>query len=233
MLLSVECACVPLMGRADGGVKSWKLRLNPRVNRPISLHRCLLDRISKRTLNLMPERRSFTSGQSGEAVRDKQVKRNSSLASPHGPRRRREHMVPAFAARQCLVPGQVKVAEKPNEIAAIPKLLDMLAIEGAIVIIDAMGCQREIAARIIGKKADYILALKGNQGTLRKDVEELAAGNKTNESHDMTISRHEAADDDHGRIETRTNTVIHDVASPQERHDWPERHHNRKCARNW
>ncbi len=81
------------------------------------------------------------------------------------------HMVSAFAARQHLVLGQVKVAEKSNEIVAIPKLLDMLAIEGAIVTIDAMGCQREIAAKIMDKKADYILALKGNQGTLRADVE--------------------------------------------------------------
>ena len=83
------------------------------------------------------------------------------------------HMVSAFAARQRLVLGQIKVADKSNEIVAIPKLLDMLAIEGAIVTIDAMGCQREIATKIMDKKADYILALKGNQGTLREDVEVL------------------------------------------------------------
>src|SRR5439155_18722368 len=81
------------------------------------------------------------------------------------------HMVSAFAARQRLVLGQVKVGEKSNEIVAIPKLLDMLAIEGAIVTIDAMGCQRDIAQKIIDKKADYVLALKGNQGSLREDVE--------------------------------------------------------------
>jgi predicted transposase YbfD/YdcC len=77
----------------------------------------------------------------------------------------------AFAARQRLVLGQVKVAEKLNEIVAIPALLDMLAIEGAIVSIDAMGCRRDIVEKIVAKKADYILALKGNQGTLREDVE--------------------------------------------------------------
>ena len=80
-------------------------------------------------------------------------------------------MVSAFAARQRLVLGQVKVTEKSNEIIAIPKLLDLLTIEGAIVTIDAIGCQREIAQKIIDKKADYILALKGNQGSLRDDVE--------------------------------------------------------------
>ena len=122
------------------------------------------------------------------------------------------HMVSAFAARQRLVLGQVKVAEKSNEIVAIAKLLDMLAIEGAIVTIDAMGCQREIAAKIMDKKADHILALKGNQGTLRKDVEVLAAEQKANGFKDTTISRHETVDGDHGRIETRTTTVIHNVA---------------------
>ena len=131
------------------------------------------------------------------------------------------HMVSAFAARQRLVLGQVKVAEKSNEIIAIPKLLDMLAIEGAIVTIDAMGCQREIAQRIIDKKADYVLALKGNQGTLREDVELLATEQKANGFKDTTISRDETVDGDHGRIETRTTTVIHDVGWLQKRHDWP------------
>jgi predicted transposase YbfD/YdcC len=131
------------------------------------------------------------------------------------------HMVSAFAARQRLVLGQVKVAEKSNEIVAIPKLLDMLAIEGAIVTIDAMGCQREVAKKIIHRKADYLLALKGNQGTLREDVEIFVAEQKANGFKDTKVSRHETVDGDHGRIETRTYTAIHDVAWLQERHDWP------------
>jgi hypothetical protein len=73
------------------------------------------------------------------------------------------HVVSAFAAGQRLVLGQAKVAEKSNEITAIPKLLGLLAIEGAIVTIDAMGCQRDIAQTILDKKADDVLALKGNQ----------------------------------------------------------------------
>ena len=131
------------------------------------------------------------------------------------------HMVSAFAARQRLVMGQVAVAEKSNEIVAIPALLDMMSIEGAVVTIDAMGCQRSIASKIVDKKADYILALKGNQGTLRDDVELFAKEQKTNGFKDATISRHETVDGDHGRIETRTYTVIHDVEWLQERHDWP------------
>ena len=131
------------------------------------------------------------------------------------------HMVSAFAARQRLVLGQVKVADKSNEIVAIPALLALLTIEGAIVTIDAMGCQRDIAQNILDKKADYVLALKGNQGTLRVDVEVFAAEQKANGFKDTKVSRHETVDGDHGRIETRTYTAIHDVAWLQERHDWP------------
>jgi len=130
------------------------------------------------------------------------------------------HMVSAFAARQRIVLGQVKVAEKSNEIVAIPALLDMMMIEGAIVTIDAMGCQRDIAAKILEKKA-YVLALKSNQGTLCEDVEVFVAEQKANGFKDTKVSRHETVDGDHGRIETRTYTAIHDVAWLQERHDWP------------
>lgn len=131
------------------------------------------------------------------------------------------HVVSAFAARQRLVLGQVAVAEKSNEIAAIPKLLAMLALEGAVVTIDAMGCQREIAQTILDKKADYVLALKGNQGTLRADVDLFVAEQKAAGFKDATISRDETVEGDHGRIETRTTTVIHHVDWLRQRHAWP------------
>jgi predicted transposase YbfD/YdcC len=131
------------------------------------------------------------------------------------------HMVSAFAARQRLVLGQVKVADKSNEIVAIPALLKMLVIEGAIVTIDAMGCQRDIAQQILDQKADYVLALKGNQGTLREDIEVFAAEQKANNFKDTKVSQDQTVDGDHGRIETRTCTVFHDVAWLQDRHDWP------------
>jgi predicted transposase YbfD/YdcC len=146
------------------------------------------------------------------------------------------HTVSAFAARERLVLGQVKVAEKSNEIIAIPKLLDMLAIEGAIVTsafrsrhvnvakcvtIDAMGCQRGIAQKVIDKKADYVLALKGNQGSLREDVELFAAEQKASGFAEAKTSQTTTVDGDHGRIETRTTTVIHDVKWLRESHDWP------------
>jgi len=130
-------------------------------------------------------------------------------------------MVSAFAARQRLVLGQVKVAEKSNEIIAIPKLLNMLTIEGAIVTIDAMGCQRDIAKAILDKKADYVLALKGNQGSLREDVELFVTEQTTRGFADTEISQNTTVDGDHGRIETRTTTVFQDVEWLQKRHNWP------------
>lgn len=131
------------------------------------------------------------------------------------------HMVSAFAARQRLVLGQVKVAEKSNEITAIPKLLDLLAIEGAIVTIDAMGCQRAIARKIIGKKADYVFGLKGNQGSLRKDVDLFVAEQRSRDFKDTKISQATTIDADNGRIETRKTTVIEDAGWLQKDHDWP------------
>lgn len=131
------------------------------------------------------------------------------------------HMVSAFAARQRLVMGQVKVAEKANEIVAIPKLLDMLDVEGAVVSIDAMGCQREIAQKVKDKKADYIFALKGNQGTLRDDVTLFVAEQKANNFKETEVTRSRTVDGDHGRIETRQVTVLHNVDWLQERHKWP------------
>jgi predicted transposase YbfD/YdcC len=131
------------------------------------------------------------------------------------------HMVSAFAAGQRLVLGQIKVAEKTNEIVAIPKLLDMLAVEGAIITIDAMGCQRAIAQKIIEKKADYVFGLKGNQGSLREDVDLFITEQRAKNFADTTISRAETIDADNGRIETRVTTVIHDVDWLRKRHAWP------------
>lgn len=104
------------------------------------------------------------------------------------------HMVLAFAARQRLVLGQVKVSEKSNEIVAIPKLLEMLSIEGAIVTIDAMGCQRDIAKKLLRMKADYVLALKGNESSLRDDVALFIAEQKSSGFKDTTISQDETTD---------------------------------------
>ena len=81
------------------------------------------------------------------------------------------HMVTAYAAERRLVLGQVKTEEKSNEITAIPKLLDALSIAGATVTIDAMGCQREIAQKVVDKDAEYVLAVKGNQPATYQSIE--------------------------------------------------------------
>ncbi len=81
-------------------------------------------------------------------------------------------MVSAWACRNRLVLGQEATEEKSNEITAIPKLLELLELTGCIVTIDAMGCQRAIAAQIIAQGGDYVLGLKGNQSALQESVED-------------------------------------------------------------
>lgn len=118
------------------------------------------------------------------------------------------HMISAWSCRQNLVLGQAKVSQKSNEIMAIPQLLDALTIKGAVVTIDAMGCQKEIAAKIIDKEADYVLALKGNQGRLRDDVEAFFVEQTERRFADSAVSRHQTVEKSHGRIETRTVSAI-------------------------
>jgi predicted transposase YbfD/YdcC len=131
------------------------------------------------------------------------------------------HMISAWSSRQRLVLGQAKVAEKSNEITAIPELLKLLTLKGAIVTIDAMGCQKEIAKTIIDEGADYVLALKGNQGTLSADVELFFAEQKARAFKDTTISRRQTLEKSHGRIETRIYTATSDIAWLTKPHrDW-------------
>ena len=111
------------------------------------------------------------------------------------------HMVSAWAEENRLVLGQVKVDDKSNEITAIPQLLDMLEIAGCIVTIDAMGCQKKITKKIIDKDADYVLALKGNQGGLHDDVQELFS--YAEEIGFVDCDYHKTIEKDHGRLEIR------------------------------
>jgi len=97
----------------------------------------------------------------------------------------------------------------------------MLALEGAIITLDAMGCQRDIAQAILERQADCVPALKGNQGKLREGVELFAQSHKSRDFAQTKGTRHQGAEGDHGRIETRTTTVFHDVHWLEKRHDWP------------
>jgi predicted transposase YbfD/YdcC len=116
------------------------------------------------------------------------------------------HMVSAWATRQRLVLGQQATAEKSNEIIAIPLLLKRLQITGALVTIDAMGCQTAIAETIIGRGADYLIALKDNQLSLAGEVATFFA-----DPERCPGTGHETLDAGHGRIETRRHFVSHDV----------------------
>jgi predicted transposase YbfD/YdcC len=113
------------------------------------------------------------------------------------------HMVSAWASANRLVLGQRKVDEKSNEITAIPQLLQVLAIEGCIVTIDAMGTHKEIASAIIDKGADYVLALKGNQGRLFEDVQWLFEQAQATQFQDVAHDFAQTIDKGHGRIEVR------------------------------
>ena len=126
------------------------------------------------------------------------------------------HLISAYCDDLRLVLGQRASTRQKNEIKDIPKLLDLLYLKGAIVTTDAMGCQRDIALKIRDKGADYVLALKGNQGSLYEDVtlwfEEREHGNS------VTL---QTVDGDKGRIETRSYTQCEDMDWLRERHpDW-------------
>ncbi len=113
------------------------------------------------------------------------------------------HMVSAWACENRLVLGQVKVDSKSNEITAIPELLRALALSGCIVTIDAMGCQRAIAEQIVDGEADYVLALKGNQGTLHEDVANYFGWAEQVGFKEIAYTFDETLEKDHGRIEER------------------------------
>jgi len=116
------------------------------------------------------------------------------------------HMVSAWASRQRLVLGQEATDVKSNEITAIPLLLQRLELKGALVTIDAMGCQTKIAATILERGADYLLAVKDNQPALHDDIKRYF-----DDAPAAELQTFETIDADHGRIETRRHVVSHNV----------------------
>ena len=127
------------------------------------------------------------------------------------------HMVSAWATANHISLGQVVVDEKSNEITAIPKLLEILEIFGCLVTIDAMGCQTEIAEKIIAAGADYVLAVKGNQPTLHEEIAKFFLDHLENDFTHVQVSRYETEERGHGREEARTYYVC---AAPD---DLPDR----------
>ena len=131
------------------------------------------------------------------------------------------HMVSAFASGLGLTLGQVKTAEKSNEITAIPELLDALLLKGCIVTIDAMGCQKAIAAKIVQQESDYALMVKNNQPGLAAAIEGFFNTAERVGYQGIPHTRAEWIEKDHGRIETRRCVVTDDLSCLEERHDWP------------
>ena len=118
------------------------------------------------------------------------------------------HLVSAWATRQRLVLGQEAVADKSNEITAIPRLLERLELTGALVTIDAIGTQVDIAKTIVKRGGDYLLALKGNRPATHADVAAFFA----DPPPEIALDSHVTVDGDHGRIEERRHSVCHEVA---------------------
>ncbi len=130
------------------------------------------------------------------------------------------HMVSAWATQNRLVLGQVKVDEKSNEITAIPELLKVLALNGCIVTIDAMGTQKEIARQIVEAGGDYILSLKGNQSNIHEDVEQLFHWSRKIEFRDIPHEFHQTVSGGHGRIEIRRHWLLERVEYLEDAHLW-------------
>jgi len=135
--------------------------------------------------------------------------------------KRAVHMVSAWASANGVVLGQRKVDTKSNEITAIPELLDLLARKGCMVTIDAMGCQRTSAQKIVDQGADYVLALKGNQPTLEQAVEHFFVTGPKAEAHRTQSDYHEQTEHGHGRVETRGAWISADVEAELSAAAWP------------
>lgn len=130
------------------------------------------------------------------------------------------HMVSAWACANGLVLGQIKTEEKSNEITAIPQLLRTLDIQGCIVTIDAMGCQKRISGTIVEKGADYVFSLKGNQSNLHDDVKLYFQNQKNNDFKDVSFDYHETIDAEHGKIEIRKYWTVSDIDWLQGKENW-------------
>lgn len=143
------------------------------------------------------------------AIDGKTVRRSKDTFNEKSP----VHLVNAWACKNQLVLGQYKTKDKSNEISAIPKLLDLLDIEGSIITIDAMGTQKAIAEKIVTKGADYILALKGNQKEINEEAQSLFKIQKPNSTCEET-------EKGHGRIETRKCEVITDLKFLDSKEKW-------------
>lgn len=149
---------------------------------------------------------------------DGKTLRGSGQAAKLGPL----HLVSAWATAQHLTLGQVAVADKSNEITAIPKLLELLELNGALVTIDAMGCQKEIAKKIVAGGGDYVLTVKDNQPNLLDDIAERFAEALDIDFAGLAHDSYQTKEKGHGRQETRCYHVLYEVDGLRNQEAWPK-----------
>jgi predicted transposase YbfD/YdcC len=175
--------------------------------KPAEFEKCLLSWITSL--------QEITSGQL-VAIDGKTLRRSFDKASGKSA----IHMVSAWATANCVSLGQVVVDEKSNEITAIPKLLQILELSGCLVTIDAMGCQTEIAEKIVERGADYVLAVKGNQPTLHAGIAAFFLDHMEDDFARMQVGRHETFEKGHGREAQRTYFVCDVPGDLPDRDRW-------------
>ena len=208
-----NCADMALFGRSKRAFLQEFLRLEHGIPSHDTFSRVfrLLDPAAFHGWFLGFMRRFAETCQGVIAIDGKTMRRSFDRASATSPL----HLVSAWAADQRLVLGQIAVDDKSNEITAVPKLLELLSLTGCVVTADAMSCQRKIAQQVIDQRGDYVLALKGNQGTLHDDVRRFLDDPET------VLASATETDKGHGRIEVRTASLTTDIAWLQEDHNWP------------
>jgi predicted transposase YbfD/YdcC len=150
------------------------------------------------------------------AIDGKTLRRSGRPSAGLGPL----HLVSVWATQANLTLGQVAVDTKSNEITAIPKLLELLDLHGALVTIDAMGCQKAIAEQIVKGEGDYILTVKQNQGHLYEDILNCLVQAAETDYQDVKYDRYETEERGHGRLEKRVYTIIEDPVGLRDQTAW-------------
>jgi len=178
---------------------------------PEAMERCFLDWVA--TLAKMSKGQLI-------AIDGKTLRRSFDRAG----KRAAIHMVNAWCSRNRLVLGQLATDLKSNEITAIPKLLQLLDLQGALVTIDAIGCQKDIAAKIVEGGGDYLLQIKANQPTLQEEVKLLFDEAIAHRWQHMGHAQHQTVEKDHGRIETRRLYSTWEIDWFADRQAWPNLH---------
>ena len=173
-------------------------RVFSRIN-PKELEKCFSNWV-KSISALLPGEQIAIDGKTLRRSHDKNIKQKAIV------------MVSAFSRQRELVLAQEKVSKKSNEITAVPKLLKVLKLSGAIVSLDAMGCQKKIVNQIIEQKDDYLITLKNNQPGLYERVAELFQLDLSQDKIDLNLSKHTVFKSSHGRTEARYYHVLNNVS---------------------